>query len=677
MFSSAILLLGLCIVLVTAIAPAAPQDEFRATERNLPADTSFFRSSGEIDEDVTVTFVLETDSGMGMDPGASQFFVHYGARPLEWRFRPANQIPMTHLSGSVYRVDVPFAAGSPRSTLYKYSAILNDTGTKTFEAIRLDKWDDAARPLVLPTDGSALVITDYLGAASAPLRVGASGRASLYSDPRRGDAGVRQRHTVLFQLDLSERQMPSNPRILVLGSDPLRGFNHDGSFRDFPADPVVGWASGGIELFDDGTHGDLVAGDSIFSRRWSFTETGIDSLINPEFPYSLVDGGFARAPYFGAWANRRSPRSLVYRYFIKDMDDPDPNVFWASPSSNIELYLEHDAPDHIEIPPHVWDISGDQQSVAHQATITDIRTVGDAIHLVFTNIIEAMDNEVQIAATPREPWGGYGLIATGSGIYTVTVQSAQADSQTFRILTPGRPTGYTWWEPAFLPPGGESVRIWFQQRRKNLADIRDIYWFGANPSPGPYSSLPMTFAGDGLWYIDLNGVGVGGEDVRFFFIDRPFDPDMGWISGTREDKNMYPDGDIRGPLAGDFCIMIGGRATWSPDPVPPGQDLTVTYDAVGGPLEGSSAVNIWLDFDGWENLQPWYGGNYEQGMAAVGPNIWQVTVTVPLETQATVNFVFKAQDGSVWDDNLDSNGEARTWQAFVRPDDVDPVPDDG
>ena len=653
------------------LAMATDVQDTVGNARTLPAEVCFFPSVGGIDEDVTVTFVLETNSGMGANPGASEFFINGGALPLEFGFPPATNLPLTQLSGSWYSVDVTFVAGSPSSTFYKYSAILNNTGTNNYEAIRLDKWDDVARPLSLPNDGSSLVITDYLGAAAGPWRMGESGRSDLYIDARRGDAGVRQRHTILFQLDLSIRVPPQNARIMVLGTEPLRGFNSDGTATgiDFPANPFsAGWDLGGIELYDDGTHGDLVAGDGIFSRQWSFTEDGLDAVLVPDFPNSLVDPGFALGPYFGGWQNRRSPRSFVYKFFIKDLSDTDPDAFWDSPSSDIELYLEQDAPADIVLPPHVWDNPGiPVVSESFPAEIIEIQPAGSDVQMIFTNIIQATDNEVQIAATPSEPWGGYGLIATGIGVYTVMVENAEADSEMYRVLTPGRPTGYTWWEPAFLPDGGGSVRIWFQQRRKNLAGVRQIHWFGANPGPGGYASEPMTFAGDGLWYIDLDVVGNSGQDVRFLFIDRAFDPIVGWIPGTREDKNMHPDGSNRGTLNGDFSMMIGGRATWSPDPVQPGQDLTITYNAVGGPLFGAEDLNIWLDFDGWEDLQPWNGANFEQPMTSIGPNLWQVTVTVPQDTQATVNFVFKTPDGLVFDGNQDSNGQGRDWQAFVRP----------
>ncbi len=651
------------------LAIATDVEDTAGNSRTLPAEVCFFPTVGGIDEDVTVTFVLETDSGMGISPGASEFFINGGALPLEWGFPPATNIPLTQLSGTLYSVDITFPAGSPSSTFYKYSAILNNTGTNNYEAIRLDKWDEVSRPLELPNDGSSLVITDYLGAAAGPWRTGDSGRADLYADARRGDAGVRQRHTILFQLDLSLRVPPPGARVMVLGSDPLRGFNWDGVFADFPSSLLVGWADGAIELFDDGTHGDLVAGDGIYSRVWSFTEDGLDPVISPEFPNSLVDPGFAVGPYFGSWVNRRSPRSFIFKYFIKDMNDPDPDVFWDSPSQDIELYLEHDAPEHIVLPPHVWDNPAIPiVSESFPAEFTEITPVGDDVRVVFTNILQATDNELQVADDlTSNMWGGYGLIATGSGVYTVMVENAVADSEIYRVLTPGRPTDYTWWEPAFLPDGGGTVRIWFQQRRKNLGGVRQIYWFGANPGPGGYATEPMTFAGDGLWYIDLDVVGTSGQDVRFLFIDRPFDPEIGWIPGTREDKNMHPDGSNVGTLGGDFSLTIGGRATWAPDPVQPGQDLTITYDAVGGPLFGASEVNIWLDFDGWEDLQPWNGAEFEQPMTSIGPNLWEITIPVPVDTQATANFVFKTPDGAAWDGNQDSNGQGRDWQAFVRP----------
>ena len=151
---------------------------------------------------------------------------------------------------------------------YKYSALIG--GTNTFEAIRLTSFDNASRQLTLNNDGTPMTVREYLGAAAHPLRNPSStnepsAHNQLFTDPQRGDAGVRVRREILFQLDLSLRKRDNLQRVMVMGSDPLRGFNSTGNnaggtASDYPGNSAyLNWENAGIELFDDGTHGDAVA----------------------------------------------------------------------------------------------------------------------------------------------------------------------------------------------------------------------------------------------------------------------------------------------------------------------------------------------------------------------------------------------------------------------------------
>ena len=79
----------------------------------------------------------------------------------------------------------------------------------------------------------------------------------LYTDIQRGDAGIRVRREILFQLDLSMRRRDGLQRVMVMGSDPLRGFNDTGVATDFtaqdvpkPGENLVPWNAAGIQLFD-------------------------------------------------------------------------------------------------------------------------------------------------------------------------------------------------------------------------------------------------------------------------------------------------------------------------------------------------------------------------------------------------------------------------------------------
>ena len=249
---------------------------------------------------------------------------------------------------------VTFLAGSPSELDYKYSARI--AGTNNYEAIRLDKFADAAQ-LILNTNGAPMTVVDYLGAAAYPLREPGrhqfpSALNRLYTDAQRGDAGLRVRREILFQLDLSLRKRDNLARVMVMGSDPLRGFNDTGAANDFkaqdfpkPGENPVPWSEAGIQLFDDGTHGDDDADDGVYARLWTFSTDGFDSAIEPGAPNSLVGGVESvffpedipgTQPYDGTgWLTRRSPRSFIYNIFV--LTDGGNNS--GSPSSNIEYYV--------------------------------------------------------------------------------------------------------------------------------------------------------------------------------------------------------------------------------------------------------------------------------------------------------------------------------------------------
>lgn len=263
-----------------------------------------------------------------MNPGASNFFINGSAVPLEWGYPPETTAPLQIWSNSWRFRDVYFPLGTPSTIYYKYSGQLSDgggRGTNNYEAIRLHRYADVSRVLSLPTNGNFVVVTDYLGVAAHPWRdpnaPSNAGYNAVYYDTRRGDAGVRQRTTVLFQLDLSQRNRAGISRVLLLGSDPLRGFNLNNEnppVSDYPTAGAMSWTTAGLTLYDDGTHGDLVIGDGIYSREWVFSTNGFDDLAEPDWPHSLVGGGEFKAPYYGTdyWAARRSPRSLAYKFAV-------------------------------------------------------------------------------------------------------------------------------------------------------------------------------------------------------------------------------------------------------------------------------------------------------------------------------------------------------------------------
>ena len=649
--------------------------------RTLPAERCFFPSSGGITNEVDVTFVLNTASGMGLTPGVTSFYVNGGAFPLEFGFPPATSTPMTQVGATaIYTARVTFVAGSPSTFSYKYSATL-PSGTNNYEAIRLDNYDNVSRPITLPGDGSPLVVTNDLGAAAGPARTGDTGYDALYADARRGDAGVRQRHTILFKLDLSLRALPANNRVVVQGSDPLRGFNSSASGQnDFASDGLVGWTQGGVELFDDGMHGDELAGDGIYSRLWSATDSGSDPLLTgPETgaPHSLVGGEFTTPPYFGGgtfWLNRRSPRSFIYKFYVKDLDEPTA-TFFESPSENLSYYIEDSADTNIVLDTFVWEGSSPPfLNEINEATIVSVTPGASNVMVVLTNIVTATENTVEFAEDlVAGVFHNYGQAAVGSdGVFTAVVTDVANPFEAIQVRTPGNNGDFTWWEPNPLPPTGGMLRVYFNQNRKNTAGANPVYWYGAfTPEPGaPFSALPMSFDGDGQWHIDVNVPSNDNGHVQFLVIDTD-----GFVAGTKQDKNRHVDGSNAGSLGGDYGAMIGGRASWAPDPVVPGEDLTITYNKAGGPLANEPDINIWLDYDGWEELLPWNGALHETPMVQTGDtNVYEVTVTVPTSTKITASFVFKTPPlGSSAGQQFDGNpaptatAPGRDWNAFVRP----------
>ncbi|MBU1692648.1 MAG: hypothetical protein KKC51_01660, partial [Verrucomicrobia bacterium] len=384
-----------------------------------------FPTESGLTTSVTVRFVLETASGLGSSPGASAFHLNGSAEPLEWGYPPATSLPMAVLGGTLYYRDVTFPPGTPGRIDYKFSGRLTSTGTNNYEAIRLHEYADAKRWLTLPTNGSSLVVTDYLGAAAAPLRypTNTADYAALYGDTRRGDAGVRERTTVTFRLDLSTRDLYNVQRVLIVGGDPLRGFNVDGSGSpDWPGNPAyVDWLLGGLDLYDDGTHGDTTVGDGIYSRQWSFTTTGTDAAMEPAAPNSLVGGNYGSTlPYYGAWANRRSPRSFAYKYAVvygaeSALIDPDPG-------GNLEYYIE--TSDTNFVVERTW-ANNDLpfRPAANPPQIYGLQPQATATLVLFTNALGEAQHGVQMSTNLTSPWLDYGQTAAGSGgNWTVTVQ---------------------------------------------------------------------------------------------------------------------------------------------------------------------------------------------------------------------------------------------------------------
>ena len=619
-----------------------------------------------LDEPLTVRFVLETESGMGeWEPGsdahnATAFFLN-GDSPLEWGYPPSMNAPVDqHLSGTLYYRDVIFPPGTPLELNFKFSALL-PTGTNNYEAIRLDNYMDAARRITLDPNApdGYMVVTNHLGAAAGPLRGPGEedAYADLYEDWFRGDAGVRQRKTITFQLDLSEYDLDRIERVLIQGTDPLRGFNvNEIGISDWAGQPSVGWANGGLTLFDDGTHGDAVAGDGIFSRTWSFTEDGRDTALVEGSPWDLVGGASSTSPYGGgaAWFRDRSPRSFKYQFYVVNEFGDVLN----SPGFDVEVYLEPGIGTDIVMPPAEWlgdapDVGQDRFNPAiadpiSAPTVPTAMVVPGSLTLAYENqpdqILHVVDVTDDLIAGFRH-YGQYlPLVNSGDAVIPLGVDD---DVLFARVRAErGKRSRGVQWSPNPVPETGGVVRIYFQQQNTAFAGDRNVWIVG------PFTSWasnpqPMTFAGDAAWYYDLT-VGPGDGPTIPFKLFKPGSPDIYW---GREGANQGPDYLLyRGPDA---------FVTWTPYQPAPGEVITVTYDAETGPFDDGRPVFIHLGFDdGWANTATRAMTNI------VDSALWEYAVTVPTNVNTSVNWVFNDNSGN-WHSEGDNDG--RAWRAFLAP----------
>lgn len=603
---------------------------------------------------VTVRFVLETASGMGASPGASAFHINGSNFPLEWEFPPSTVAPLAPLSGSLYYRDVTFLPGSSTQLLYKYSAIMSSgggAGTNNYEAVRLNDFANATRILNIPTDGSTLVITDYLGAAAAPWRPSddtTNGYNQLYVDARRGDAGVRQRTTMLFQLDLSNRNLAGVTRVILQGTDPLRGFNVTSqNIGDYAGNDYVGWENGGIEMVDDGTLGDLSAGDGIYSRLWSFTVDGKDDSIETEFPYWLVGGNFDTDPYYASgWLNKRSPRSFKYKFWVYKGGTETP---LSSPVADVEYYLPEGL-TNIVLDPFVWD-NGDLPlpPPSNAPTMLGLEFSNGTATVVFDNEPGELDHGVEVAYDlVYDGWRDHGLRGVSTDglwkAYMPGVSTTNINFQAYSGPAPERTT--TWWTPNPVPATGATVQIWFSQIGRENRGIPEVLFHSSlmadgtiTNENGTWYSRPMTFLGSGLWTVTADVApltnGVTKDSIRF---------------GFRNELNGNWDGNY-GPWGTEnYRIIVGSRASWTPENPAPGDLLTITYDATGSVLEGGTNVHLHSGYNKYEGTD-WSAAFENSQMTNVGGEVWTTMVQVDTNGFKTLNMLFRNNgDTETWDD---------------------------
>lgn len=662
-----VVLLGLTAPIAsTSLLPIRATGVQDAALNTRSVDHCLFPAASGIPLPVTVTFQVNTNSGMGISASHAKpaaFFLNGSSLPIEWSYSgypPFETTQLTPIPGSNgwTSVAVTFLAGSPSELFFKYSARIS--GTNNYEAIRLTDFSSAARKLVLNTNGTPMTVVDYMGAAAHPLRNPAStnlpsAQNLLFADVRRGDAGVRVRREILFQLDLTLRKTNNLARVFVMGSDPLRGFNSSGSTdgfaSDFPGNTVtVTWTNSGIELVDDGTLGDTTPGDGIYSRLWSVTTNGYDAAIEPDAPNSLVGGRASvyspteipgTEPYLGDswWLTRRSPRSFIYKFYV--LTDGDNH--YESPSSNIEYYISDPTnADPIVLAPFTWDNDGLPPPPPTNAPVVVgvlATNTNSTATLQFENVLTEGSHGVKIATNLLNGFADYGLRATAGGTNAGLRQWAATIAQVSAVkeyyapyagLEPDPRQNY--WEPNYIPATATTWRAHFSQFKTSLKGHRTMSIVG--PFTGwATAPLPMTFEGNGNWVVDVP-LPAGSEAI----LEYKFYNNGTWL-----------DGD-------NLKAVRGGKATWTPDVPIPGEIFALTFDAGGTALAAATNVEVHLGFDGWQDVT-------DPRMTNAGGTVWQYAFPVPTNRSTRIDWVFRGQTNGSFATNWYSPGI--DWKAFM------------
>ena len=668
---SQVVLLGLAAPIATNFVPIRATGVEDPLGFHRTTDYCLFPAESGIPQDVSVTFQVNTNSGMGISASHSRptgFYINGSSLPLEWGYPPYDTVALAAIPGSNGWMSktVIFPAGSPTELWYKYSATLY--GTNNYEAIRLTGFDKASRQLILNTNGTPMTVVDYLGAAAHPLRDPndtntPSAQNRLFSDIRRGDAGVRVRREILFRLDLTQRKRDNLQRVMVMGSDPLRGFNNNGTpagqpASDYPDNYVtIAWTNAGIQLVDDGTLGDTTADDGIYSRLWSFTTNGYDAAIETNSPYNLVGGRAAdwlhgipaTEPYMGDtyWTARRTPRSVIYKFYVVTTT----GSALESPKSDIEYYiLDPDDTAQIVPDPFVWaNEELPPPPPSNAPTLTAVSLTGATAYVQFENLPSETTHGIRISTNLLAGVAGfqdYGLRAAGgvtNGGYrqwSAAVGQITTNREFYAAYAGLEPDAEpTYWLPNYLPATLTTGRVHFCQFKTDLKGGRQLNLVGSFTGWAD-NPIWMTFLGAGWWMADAElPAAASGSYTEYKF--RNGDT---WMGG------------------GNLSILRGGNATWTPDVPVPGAPLAVQFDVSGTGLATATNVEIHLGFDGWTDVT-------DPALTNLSGTTWAYSFTVPTNYSREVDFVFRGYlDGST---NLTWFSHGKDWilymSTFVEP----------
>jgi formylglycine-generating enzyme required for sulfatase activity len=100
------------------------------------------------------------------------------------------------------------------------------------------------------------------------------------------------------------------------------------------------------------------------------------------------------------------------------------------------------------------------------------------------------------------------------------------------------------------------------------------------------------------------------------------------------------------------------RVEWSPENPVAGEEITVLYNANGGPLDGAGLVKLHFGFNGWNTS---FQSVQTLPMSLMSDHRWGITIPLPL-TATELNFVFADGDEQLWDNNGDQD-----WRVALQP----------
>ncbi|MCX8130466.1 MAG: carbohydrate-binding protein [Clostridia bacterium] len=185
------------------------------------------------------------------------------------------------------------------------------------------------------------------------------------------------------------------------------------------------------------------------------------------------------------------------------------------------------------------------------------------------------------------------------------------------------------WNPQ-VPVSGGNVTITYNATGRQLQGSTSvkIHW-GYDGFIG-VTDTTMTSKGNNIWEVTLTVPAAAKTKLDFVFTD-----------GSKWDNNNSQNWNIPINQGQPYDVV-----SWNPQAPVSGGNVTITYNATGRQLQGSTSVKIHWGYDG-------FIGVTDTTMTSKGNNIWEVTLTVPAAAKTKLDFVFT--DGSKWDNNNSQN----------------------